>query len=64
VRSVLLYASETWKTNKAIESWLRGYEERCLRKIFRVRWRDRVSNREIVERTGIGDLNAEIEGRR
>ena len=37
VRSLLLYAAETWKTNKGIESRLRGFEGRCLRKILGVR---------------------------
>ena len=35
VRSVLLYASETWRTNKRLESRLRGFEGRCLRRILR-----------------------------
>ena len=30
------------------------------RRILGVRWRDRVSNRELAERTGIGDINMEI----
>ena len=37
VRSVLLYASETWRTNKKIESRLRGFEGRCLRRILKLR---------------------------
>ena len=64
VRSVLLYAAETWKTNKEIESRLRGFEGRCLRRILGVRWQDRVSNREVADRTGIGDINTEIRQRR
>ena len=64
VRSVLLYAAETWRTNKEIESRLRGFEGRCLRRILGVRWQDRVSNREVAERTGIGDINMDIKRRR
>ena len=64
VRSVLLYAAETWRTNKEIESRLRGFEGRCLRRILGVRCQDRVSNREVAKRTGIGDINIEIKRRR
>ena len=45
VRSVLLYASETWRTNKKIESRLRGFEGRCLRRILRIRWQDHIQQR-------------------
>ena len=61
---MLLYPAETWRTNKEIESRLRGFEGRCLRRILGVRWQDRVSNREVPERTGIGDINMEIKCRR
>ena len=37
VRSVLLYASGTWRTNKKIESRIRGFEGRCLGRILRIR---------------------------
>ncbi len=64
VRSVLLYSAETWKTNKTIESKLRGFEGRCLRRILKVRWPQTISNREIRTRTGINDINEEITKRR
>ena len=53
VRSVLLYAAETWRTNGRIESCLRGFEGRCLRRILRVRWQQHVSNEEVRRRRGI-----------
>ena len=64
VRPVLLYAAETWMTNKEIESRLRGFEGRYLRRILGVRWQYRVSNREVAVRAGIGDINMEIKHRR
>ena len=64
VRSVLLYASETWRTNKKIESRLRGFEGRCLRRILRVYWQDHISNAEVSRRTGINNIVDEVKRRR
>ena len=60
VCSVLLYAAETWKTNAKIESRLRGFEGRCLRRILRINWEDHISNMEIHRKTGINCINEEI----
>jgi len=64
VRSVLLYGSETWKTNTKCESRLRGFEGRCLRRILQIRWEQRVTNAEIAQRTGINNINDEVKRRR
>ena len=64
VRSVLFYATETWKTNAKIESRLRGFEGRCLRRILRINWEDHISNREVRRKTGINCINEEIKKRR
>ena len=64
VRSVLLYAAETWRTNKKLESRLRGFEGRCLRRILRIRWEQRVTNREVSRRTGINNIVEEVRHRR
>ncbi|GFS03505.1 endonuclease-reverse transcriptase [Elysia marginata] len=63
-RSVLLYASETRRTNRRIESKLRGFERRYLRKILGIRWEHRVTNKEISERTGIRPIVEEVKKRR
>ena len=47
VRSTLLYASETWRTKKKLESKLRGCEGRYLCRILKIRWQDSVRNGEI-----------------
>ena len=64
VRSVLLYASETWRMNKKIESRLRGYEGRCLRRILQIRWQQHVTNVEVSRRTGINSIVDEVKRRR
>ena len=64
VRSILLYASETWRTNKRLESRLRGFEGRCLRRILKIRWEQRITNKEIRRRTGINSITDEVKQRR
>ena len=64
VRSVLLYAAETWRTNKKIESRLRGFEGRCLRRILKVHWSQHIPNKEISKRTGINNIIDEVKQRR
>jgi len=64
VRSVLLYASETWRTNKKIDSMLRGFQGRCLRRILKLHWQQHVTNREVSKRTGINNIVAEVKQRR
>ena len=64
VRSVLLYGAETWKTNQKIESILRGFEGRCLRRILGKTWEDRMSNERIREVTDMKDINLDIKERR
>uniref|UniRef100_K7EXS9 DUF6451 domain-containing protein n=1 Tax=Pelodiscus sinensis TaxID=13735 RepID=K7EXS9_PELSI len=63
VRSVLLYAVETWRTNKKIESRLRGFEGWCLHHVLRVRWEQHVTNKEISQRSGINNVVDEIKQR-
>ena len=64
VRSVLLIATETWKTNTKIESRLRGFEGRCLRRILKINWEDHISNIQVCSRTGINCITDEIKKRR
>ncbi|XP_060570017.1 uncharacterized protein LOC132728386 [Ruditapes philippinarum] len=64
VRSVLLYASETWRTNTKVESRLRGFESRCLRRILKIRWQQHVTNVEVNRRSGITNIVQEVKSRR
>ena len=64
MRSVLLYGAETWRTSNRIESRLRGFEGRCLRRILNIWWEHRVTNKEVAERTGIECIVDEVKKRR
>ena len=58
--SILLYAPETWRTNKKIESKLGGFDGRCLRRILHIWWEQRVTNNEVWERAGMNNIILEV----
>ncbi|XP_048478528.1 uncharacterized protein LOC125488872 [Plutella xylostella] len=50
VKSVLLYGCETWKVTKAISHQLQVFVNRCLRRILRIYWPNKISNDQLRER--------------
>ena len=44
VKSVLLYACETWKTTNQITRRLQIFVNKCLRQIMNVKWTDKITN--------------------
>jgi len=43
VKSVLLYACETWKTAKQITRRLQIFVNKCLRRIMNIKWADKIT---------------------
>ena len=58
VLSTLLYGSETWTTYASQEKRLNCFHLRCLRRLLQVRWQDRVTNSEVLQRANIPSLFA------
>ena len=52
VMSTLLYGSESWTTYARQERRLNGFHLRCLRRLLHIRWQDRATNTEGLERAG------------
>ena len=52
VKSVLLYACETWRTTKASTHRLQTFLNRCLRRILRIKWFHKVTNEELWRQAG------------
>jgi len=52
VVSTAIYASETWKSKRTIQNKLDVFHQRNLRKIIGVTWKNKVSNAEVLARTG------------
>ena len=51
VKPVLMYGCETWKMNEGDAKRIDVFQNRCLRRIMKIKWQDKTSNRE-VERRG------------
>ncbi len=64
VKSVLLYGCETWKVSNLVSQKLQVFVNRCLRRICNIRWFDRVSNIELLNRTQQDAIKLEIKKRK
>jgi len=47
VKSVLLYACETWKTTNQITRRLQIFVNKCLRRIMNIKWTNKITNEEV-----------------
>ena len=50
VFSVLNYACESWTWNKAMHGKVNAFEQWCYRRILKIKWTDKVTNAEVLER--------------
>ena len=64
VKSVLLYGSQTWRTSKSMLRKVRAFINKCLRRILRIRWPEKVRNEELWERTGQEPVKSVISRRK
>ena len=61
---VLAYGCATWKMNKRDNKMLNTFQNKCLRKIIRVRWEDHRSTEELLERANDKPLSNEVKRRK
>jgi len=52
VKSTLLYGCETWRTTKTIQQKIQTFFNTCLRRIFQIRWPEKIRNEDLLERAG------------
>ena len=52
VKPVLMYGCETWKIDV--------FQNRCLRRIMKIKWQDKINNRELLERANVERLSEEV----
>ena len=52
VLSIAIYACETWKTLSKINQKLNAFHQRCLRKVLKITYLDRVTNEDVLARSG------------
>ena len=54
----LLYASEMWTVYSRHARQLNSFHMRCLRKLLRVRWQDKVPDTEVLQRANMESIHA------
>ena len=64
VLTTLLYASETWVIYAKQVRRLNSFHMRCLRKIMGISWQDKVSNVEILQKTGLQSMQTMLDTKR
>jgi len=64
VLSVLLYGCETWLVTERIKQLLQVFVNRCLRRIFRIFWPNRISNQDLWRKAELKDINLEVRRRK
>ena len=64
VKSVLMYGCETWATTKSCIKRLQTFINKCLRRLLKIRWTDRIRNEEVWERAQHVPVDKEIGRRR
>ena len=64
VKSVLLYGSECWRVTVSDMKRIDAFHNRCLRKICRIFWPERISNEELHRVTKCNSVVLEIRRRR
>ena len=64
VKSVLVYGSETWRMTKATMEKIQTFINMCLRRIFNIRWPEKISNEELWQRAGQEPVDQQIRRRK
>ena len=64
VKSILLYGCKTWRTTKTIQQRIHTFFNTCLRRIFNIRWPEKIRNEDLWERAGQEPLVTQIMRRR
>ena len=63
VKSVLLYAAETWRTTNDLFNKLQAVMKNCLRSILGIRWPEKIRNEDLWELIGQKPLELELKRR-
>ena len=64
VLSVLLYGAETWFLNKAHETKLQTFINKCLRRIHQIYWPNTISNRDLLLRSNMTGVKTIVRQRK
>jgi len=59
-----MYGCETWKINKSDENKIDVFQSRYLRWIFKIRWQERITNKEVLKMAEMDNLGEGVRKRR
>ena len=60
VKTVLLYGCETWRTTKKMLHRIQTFINSCLRRIYKIKWQDKIRNEELWERADQDSVDKQI----
>ena len=64
VCSILLYGSEMWTLSTMQEKKINTFHQRCLHRILRIKWQHKITNEEVLRRTGLTTIYNTLSQRR
>ena len=64
VKSVLMYGSESWKTTKEMLNKIQAFVNRCLRRILKIYWPNKITNEDLWARTETRPIEEQIRKRK
>ena len=64
VCSTLLYGCKTWTLSSVQEKKINTFHLRCLRRILRISWQQKITNEEVLKRTGLTTMYFTLSQRR
>ena len=64
VKAVLMYGCEAWNASQTCVKRIQVFINKCLRRILRIKWTDKIPNEEVWRRTGQVPVGIEIGRRR
>ena len=64
VKTILLYGAETWKPTKSLLHKLQVFINKCLGHILNIRWPEKISNKELWQKTNQPPVEEELKRRK
>jgi hypothetical protein len=64
VKSLLLYACETWKTTNQITRRLQTFINKCLRQVMSIKWTNKITNKELWRITKQKPIEIQVKRRK
>ena len=60
VKLVLMYGCETWTTKKNDEHEINVFRARRFRRTLKIRWQDRITNKEVLQIAEMENLSEDV----